>query len=224
MGTTFPGYRFHAGEASVLVEIYLPKKARFQGALYDALTAGFNPGKVRRHLADNEARIRGLMRDYYSVEYSAELVDSMGRMMGGYSLYEVDGVFYAEEREQPVIEERTQVIRIMFLPPDIDVGVEGKVKKQVIREYLRFTGDREDFEAQVGDRLNLSGNAQFHSLAAALRRWECQVALFVFGYIVDSLCEKIRILKDESGIEEEDEIWVTSFWNLVINRVVKAAT
>lgn len=222
MSVTDHGYRFYPGEASVFVEIYLPKKARFQGVLYDTLTDGFKPAKVRDHLTMYKSRIESLMQGYYSVEYSSSVVESMGVIMGGYSLYEVDGVFLNEE-DGSVSEERTQVIRIMFRPPHFKVELNPDLKKQIIREYLRFTGGREQFQEQVGRRLALSEDPQFHDLVVELRRWECQVAHFVFGYVVDSLCDKIRVLK-ESGIKEEAEIWVASFWNLIINRVVKPHT
>jgi len=220
MSTNDHGYRFHPGEASVFVEIYLPKKARFQGVLYDTLTRGFEPETVRRHLDENEERVRRLMQGYYFVEYSREVVESMGDIMGGYSLYEVDGVFL-NNKDRSVIEERTQVIRIMFRPSPMPVDLDPDLKKQIIREYLRFTGDREDFEEHLGKRLELQKNQQLVDLVAMLRQWECQVAHFVFGYIVDSLCEQIRMYKEKSDIPEEAEIWVTSFWNLVINRIAK---
>ena len=41
------GYRVQAGEPGVFVEIYLPKRADFQGRLHDALTQGFDLDAVR---------------------------------------------------------------------------------------------------------------------------------------------------------------------------------
>ena len=48
-----PRYRFHYGQPSNFVEIYLPKKAAYQGALYDTLKKGFDLVKVRDHLLKN---------------------------------------------------------------------------------------------------------------------------------------------------------------------------
>ena len=228
MRTMFPGYEFHPGEASVFVEIYLPKKSRFQRELYNALTDAFDPAKVRAHLGQHEARVREFMKDYYK-EFLPEAVETMGRVMDGYSLYEVDGVFY-DEASKMVIEERTQVVRIMFRPTGLTSDLTPDLKKRVIREYLRFTGKTEEFPDEVGDRVPIKSedkqgqlliDQQVQLLIQQLRLWECQVAMLVFGYIVYKICTKMRELNEMMGVIEEDSIWVASLWNLVINRVVR---
>ncbi len=45
------GYAFNPSEHGIFVEIYLPKKAEFQGTLYQALTEGFDIEKVRKPLS-----------------------------------------------------------------------------------------------------------------------------------------------------------------------------
>jgi hypothetical protein len=55
-----------------------------------------------------------------------------------------------------------------------------------------------------------------------IEQWTDYVGLFIFGYLVYEICEQITRLcmKGEIGWNQaEDEIWVTSFWNLVINPV-----
>jgi hypothetical protein len=39
-------YQFQSYRPGALVELYLPKKAMYQGMLYEALTEGFNFGKL----------------------------------------------------------------------------------------------------------------------------------------------------------------------------------
>ena len=70
----------------------------------------------------------------------------------GYSLYEVDGVFFGKQgrsgKKRQIIEERTQVIRMMFLP-ELG-GAVGKLRPKMARKtvvdifklYLRTSGHK----------------------------------------------------------------------------------
>lgn len=228
MKTILDHYEFCTAEAAIFVEVYLPKRAIFQGELYDALSEGFDPDVVRQYLQDHRQEIRdkylrGSYSGYLSDDYDKDPVESMGRIMGGYSLYEVDGVFFNTEKRR-IDEERTQVIRIFFRPdpiPDV-LQAQPKLKNKIVRDYLRTTDDRSTFAEAFKKQTPLAPDLvpDVDTLVAFLERWEAQVALFVFGFIVFKLGEKIKKLREQKGIEEEDEIWVTSFWNLVVNRVV----
>jgi hypothetical protein len=50
-------------------------------------------------------------------------------------------------------------------------------------------------------------------------RWVGAVGLFLFGYLVFNLCERIRSIDPEGGSHVEEEIWVTSLWNLEVNKI-----
>lgn len=55
-----------------------------------------------------------------------------------------------------------------------------------------------------------------------LGKWANYVGLFLFGFIVYEICEQITRLCSLGKMQwndAEDEIWVTSFWNLVINPI-----
>ena len=141
-------YRFNRFEPGLFVEIYLPKKIRYQGALYEALRTGFDIDNVKAHL-ETEANFEDMIRflqdykelcDIYkwcirkkSTAKIIERVNRMHRVFYGYSLYEVDGVFFnATKYDQAkkinakankklsigkfIAEENVQVIRIMFMP------------------------------------------------------------------------------------------------------------
>jgi hypothetical protein len=43
----------------------------------------------------------------------------------------------------------------------------------------------------------------------------------VLGYIVFEICERIQELDIMKGKDAEEEILVTSFWNLTVNRIVR---
>ena len=122
----FP-YQAQDSESGIFVEIYLPKKSYFQGTLYDTLTKGFSISVVKKHLLDKNKRssIVKLLSNYAIPIISKGLrddrIEKMEEIFWGYSMYEVDGVFSNfKDKKINVIEERTQIMRIMFLP-NIDV-------------------------------------------------------------------------------------------------------
>jgi len=99
----FP-YKFNTIESAMFVEIYLPKKIRYQGVLYKSLRTGFDFKKVKDHLKnpDEFMMIGEFLEDYevlnelYKSEDSLAIqkrVDDMEETFYGYSMYEVDGVF-----------------------------------------------------------------------------------------------------------------------------------
>jgi hypothetical protein len=59
------------------------------------------------------------------------------------------------------------------------------------------------------------------TLLVYLEAWKYDVALFVLGYIVFEICERIQELDIMKGKGAEEEILVTSFWNLTVNRIVR---
>lgn len=224
MSDLFPGYKFQAGESGIFVEIYLPKKARFQGVLYQTLSDGFHIERVQEHLTQRFDEIARFMEEYYPFEFTKESIPHMPQVMGGYSLYEVDGVFYDSDAKAPV-EERTQVVRIMFRTPDQSrlLASDPELRKQIVREFLRFTGDKARFAEHRPPGLVITPEqeAEFLLIIQQLRDWVTYVAVFIFGFVVYQFCKRIGELKNESGIRPEDEIWVTSFWNVGINRIIK---
>ena len=63
--TDFP-YKFCAGEPGIFVEIYLPKKAKFQGTLYDSLTKAISTPKIlKKYFTRNKSEILKLMKEDY---------------------------------------------------------------------------------------------------------------------------------------------------------------
>src|SRR5690349_15140049 len=113
-----PPYEFSPSDPGVLVEIYLPKKANFQGTLYDTLVKGFHISNVVDHFKDPRKGpgIKNLLRRYSdSVRYLENEIECFPPVLFGYSMYEVDGVFFNSSKQE-IQEERTQVVRIMFRP------------------------------------------------------------------------------------------------------------
>ena len=104
----FP-YKFNSYDPAIFVEIYLPKKIRYQGVLYKSLRTGFNFEEVKKHLIDPEefTNISEFLEDYkglyerYQRGNPREIEDQVSKMeeaFYGFSMYEVNGVFFNKKR------------------------------------------------------------------------------------------------------------------------------
>jgi hypothetical protein len=218
-----PPYEFKPADPGIFVEIYLPKKADFQGTLYDTLAKGFYKDQVISHFKNPEKRpgIKRLLKRFKDVvRYVENEVDQFPAVFFGYSLYEVDGVFISDRNG--IQAERTQIIRIMFRPTlsefyENNPGEKNrKIISRIAKEYLRAPEGRRVFKIER----NLTPLQR--EVVEYLEKWTDYVGVFVFGYLVFEICEQITRLcsKGETSWDQaEDEIWVTSFWNLNINPV-----
>jgi hypothetical protein len=217
------GYRVQAGEPGVFVEIYLPKRADFQGRLYDALTQGFDLEAVREHFRapEKKDRVRELFR-----HYDPELALADGRLeelrevFFGYSVYEVDGVFRGAQGGPRAYEERDQVLRVIFKPDYPGIAERSGSTVEAVRQiaHERFHGYRESLEDGLASSQGRSEEPK-KRVVREIRRWMEDVSVFLFGYVVYELCERIAELREEGVRRPEEEIWVTSFWAMTVNRV-----
>jgi len=206
-------YQFQPYLPGVFVELYLPKKSMYQGMVYEALTEGFDFQKVREHFLDESKRekIYKLLQTYDEVKNIEERIDKIEPFYWGYSMYEVDGVFF--DPEKGIEEERTQIVRIMFLPNmrtmhQLVPDMEYKRLRWAVKKILR------------ADRNEREKLKQHHSrLVDYLNKWKGDVGLFLFGYVIFKLCSRINEVKSAPGDDLEKEIWLTSFWNLEVNKV-----
>jgi hypothetical protein len=214
-------YEFHPGETGLFVEIYLPKKAEYQGALYEALTDGFNIRKVRNHFRVNGNGVKRFLRDHRINQYLNDSgIRSLVGVFRGYSMYEVDGVFYDKGQ---ISEERTQVIRLIFrVELDLITCKDPSTDKTAfVKDFLRFTGRMDDLLEYWQQSKMFSSRAEARRVFNQLRRWVGEAALFTFGYVLFKICYVMEDVNKRTGRNEESVIWVTSFWNLVLDRVVK---
>jgi hypothetical protein len=144
-------YILSSSDSGTAAEIYFPKRAAYQGAIFDALRNGFFEREVKAYLAVNAADLLEELRDWYQVldplKYTydcpklrqlsvpdvvarAEMYRSVFR---GYSVYAVDGVFFSEQT-QAVYEEATQVVRVMFR---FESRLESEAKAAGCKDMLR---------------------------------------------------------------------------------------
>ena len=152
-------------------------------------------------------------------EYDAKYIESLEPLFWGYSMYEVDGVFCSNHEEGKVIEERTQIIRMMFFPNLSNivkkVGIidhEYSKIKSIVNSYLKHTWDESKLLAKEkrGDEKKIIDE---------LDKWIKVISLFLVGYIVFEICLKIKELTFTNDLNPEKEIWLSSFWNLHVNKI-----
>lgn len=223
-------YIFHKGEAGTFVEIYLPKKALYQGTLYTTLTNGFKNKHVIDHFTDNKEMISDVIMEYYPElpELFDKFCAKYERVFWGYSMYEVDGVFFnAKKRKlsKQISEERTQVIRLMF-KPNLSKYKKMEYTRMItlVKTFFQAPLSKTDYYLDHYKKSYLLGNEKFTKKEIALLKylgeWVQRVIIFTIGYVVYEICREISILKKDKMISEyEEEIWVTSFWNLLVHRV-----
>jgi|SRR5882724_1970257 len=233
-------------EPGIFVELYLPKRAEYQSVLYETLTHGFNLTDVQTHLREKGDEIKRVLQHHEQWRsYSEENIRQLNPFYQGYSMYEVDGVFLTDVKggTRPVFQqERTQVIRIMFLP-DLDAlrkelaenKIDHKQMLDIVKEFLRISGHRRGKYGEnivypdlitrmtAKDDPEMKKNEKNGNLRAILdytEKWFDDVGLFLFGYVVFKICEGLKVIRqDTADAPIEKVIWLTSFWNLNVNRV-----
>ena len=210
-------YEYHAEEPAVLMELYLPKKPQFQGILYDTLTNGFNYEFLKSYFSDPDTwnGIMEFFRQNYPnyTKLTADLVEQMDWMLGGYSLYEVDGVFSGEYQREPIAE-RTQVVRLIFRP-DFD-GIQA-LHPDVDRSDLLNACNSyfEDINLPSIKIIQDYKDEKNGTIRKMVNDWLKALILLVYGYIIKSISDKIELM-----VETEDEIWLVSFKNSIVNRII----
>jgi hypothetical protein len=229
-----------------LLDISFRTASEYQGVLYETLTSGFNFQKLQLYFSDPKKRENAvkILEYFYSEElkeYSdkGKRLDLIREFRWGYSMYEVDGVFLdhdkkdrlekelgrkltdSEIKEQNLIsEERVQVIRIALFP-NID-EIRAELKKEGVkdftdkhirsytRDYLRAARDTGESEMKK----KAVGKKPEETIIRFIDNWVIDTGIFIFGYLICEICEKM-----ENGATPQSEIWVTSFWNLSVNKV-----
>jgi hypothetical protein len=212
-------YEFNYGEPGLFMEIYVAKKAEFQPLLYETLTAGFNLAKVRSHFRSNAEAIRRFMRRNRQLhDFSSYRINHFENVFTGYSLYEVDGTFDGGAQE------RTQVVRVIFVPPLAQFAKGLKIsparRLAYASHFLRFwTHNTESYDAHRNAALPFAPGER--DLVRKLSGWLDDVGLFAAGYLLYEICSGISDLHRRGLIRKpEKELWVTSFRDLALNRMM----
>ena len=222
-------YIFNPGEPSILVEIYLPKKTQYQEKLYNTLTNGFKINLNEYFNGNLKNEIKEFIVNYNSIIDDYEIFSSNpDKVFYGYSMYEVDGVFYNADKDR-IDEERTQIIRLIFKTDLKSLFSEFKtsfpnsqIDPKNFRYYVRhflcssYRGSfRNINEFDFLDILINPGTdkREMEFILKIVETWVDYTGFFLFGYIVFQLTK---------GVDKiEDEIWVSSSRYSTINRIVR---
>lgn len=152
--------------------------------------------------------------------YDDAYIDALRPFLYGYSMYEVDGVFKSDiPQSSSVVEERTQVIRMLFrldvaaLTQEIGLGM----------DQFNFVRARACDYLRAHERHNVVKSAKANKrkkVYEATELWRNQLGFFIFGYLVFLFSRNIEQLANAGEIvKPEDEIWVTNFANVELDRL-----
>lgn len=246
-----PGYVFARGERGIFVEIYFPRKSAYQGAIFNALRLGYGLDFVREYLSENVKRILEELHAYpylfdpyryrrgqpqrrgSELDQAKERIRMYRSPFQGWSLYQVDGVFV--NREGHAYEEATQVVRIIFRQESGFRKMAQEAGCEDVLRAIRFwtiegpasfvetepwsSEEQARFLARlepVTGTKRVFAERFFAPIVREASKWVDDCALFVFGYLVGKFSE--QVLTEHLT---EEEIWVTSFFNLTVN-VIKS--
>lgn len=218
-------YYYSFSEPGMNVGIYLPKKLGYQEKLFNTLKNGFELDFKKHYKGEKEAEIKSLLEDYdVFVEKYDKYVNDAYQILFGYSMYEVDGVFYNRDNKN-IDEERTQIVNIIFLP-DYDriqkkvlkkFGVKLSIEeiKNISHNFLSIGRlDKNAYNGIYNNGIQDSSKIECEKyIIDYLNHWSDYVGFFLFGYIVYELTVGV------SNIEKE--LLVTSNCNFAVNRIKK---
>lgn len=241
------------GQRGIFAEVYFPRRVATQGTIFTALEEGFQETKVKRYLQKNVDVLLQELHDYRHLFdpqwYDAPArkkqkpvrEDTLARIATyaspffGRSNYVVDGVFWDEEKKE-MIEEATQIVRLMFRFDSSYTEQATAAKCQDVLRAMLFSiitrqghlsdvspWNRAEQRRFVKEHEPLSKHKRifiqkfFDPVAREIFKWRGDCFLFVFGYLVRKFAE--RLTEKE---RPEKEIWVASFFNLTISVMKKA--
>lgn len=242
-------YLFNRSERGIFAEIYFPKRAAYYGAIFNALRFGYDENGVKEYFrTDVKALLEEFKvlpdlfnphrytavkprRTLPSIAEALARIDMYRSPFKGWSVYTVDGVFFDDDGEP--IEEATQVVRIMFrfesskAKEAAAVGCDDVLRSilfWVVSQQGRLEGHKAWSAAEQAQfiarhkpwpkRKRHFAEQHFTEIAAEAGRWVDDRTLFIFGYLVRKFWKNV----EEEGLSEE-EIWVTSLFDLLLNVV-----
>lgn len=242
-------YWMKPDDLGVLVEFYLPKKADYQGPLHACLKNALSVERVRALLRNRKAEIFPTVevlltqRGCTEQDWEKILGNIPDDLLGGWSMYEVDGAFIDRERadrlrqqrsaageplvsrdledeELALLEERTQVVRLILFPnlnvisSRVGAGCSLDLARGLTDAFMDHpTARLADFLQDHGPfwESKLPSRAGLEKACAYIDSWVTSAGVFVFGYLVWAIADAIG--------KREKVFWVTSAWSLKVNQI-----
>jgi len=171
-----------------------------------------------------------------SLEEAVRRIEMYQSHFTGWSMYEVNGVFLGEGGE--VDEELTQVIRLMFrfrsrFHDHAERARCGDALRMIFFWFMDYRGrlwEQKPWDALEKKRFLDSrspwpvnkrrfAKEHFEAVMKEATWWLNDCALFTYGYLVRRFSQTVLERR-----RREDEIWVTSLFDLNLNTVVKRIT
>ncbi len=241
-------YLYTIRHPGVFAEFYFPKRVDYQSEIVTALKQGVDEKKVKKYLLEyasefptelaaypyvlDPLRYTGRRTEDISSADVKKRVKMYRNPFFGWSTYDVGGAFLNKETEE-LQDELTQLVRIIFrFESELEVAKKKGCERivQSITSWLlmnyyhrvvlppydeaaiqRFIDEHTPFSEQELAYIK----ANYPAIATEILKWFDDCVLFTFGY----LARRFWIQVAEAG-RREDEIWVTSFFNLGINVLI----
>lgn len=245
-------YVYRRGQHGIFSEVYFPRRVAAQGTVFSALQEGHEEGIVKEYLTVHAEELLEEIKEYQqmfdphqcdekpkkrqvppSSDEARERIAMYKSPFYGWSNYVADGVFWSKKEGQmeKMVEEATQVIRIMFLftssfneqaqAAGCQDVLRAMVFQAITRQVLiaqKTLWDKAEqtkfikrYEPWAKDKLSFV-KQHFVPVAKEVAKWMDDCWLFMFGYLVRQFADRLLSV----GYPEE-EIWVSNFFNLTVN-------
>ena len=238
-------YLYTLRHPGVFAEFYFPKRVAYQSEIVEALEQGVNESKVKKYLLWyarefpkelgaypyilDPQRYTGRKTETISLADVKKRVEMYKNPFFGWSTYDAGGAFLNRDTKE-LQDELTQLIRVIFLFESKLEVARKKGYEQIVQsitswllmnyyhrvallpygevEVQRFIDEHVPFSEQELAYIK----ANYPAIATEILKWFDDCVLFTFGYLARRFWKRVA----EVG-KREDEIWVTSFFNLGIN-------
>ncbi len=238
-------YLYTLRHPGVFAEFYFPKRVVYQSEIVDALKDGVEESKVKKYLLEyarefskelaaypyvlDPQRYVGRKTETISLVDVKKRVEMYRNPFFGWSTYDVGGAFLNTKTKE-LQDELTQIVRVIFrfeseLAAANKEGyeriVQGITSWLLMNYYHRVAlppyGEAEvqrfiDEHTPFSEQELVYIKANYPVIATEILKWFDDCVLFTFGYLARRFWMKVA----KEG-KREDEIWITSFFNLGIN-------
>lgn len=238
-------YLYTLRHPGLFAEFYFPKRVVYQSEIVEALKDGVEESRVKTYLARyarellkelavypyvlDPQRYGGRKAETVSLPDIKKRIEMYRSPFFGWSTYGVEGAFLNTDVGE-LQDELTQVVRVVFrFESELKVAkkkgferiVQGITSWLLMNYYHRVSlPPYDDAEIQrfvtehtpFTERELTYIKVNYPAIATEILKWLDDCVLFTFGYLARRFWMKVA----EVG-RREDEIWITSFFNLGIN-------
>ena len=240
-------YLYTLRHPGVFAEFYFPKRVVYQSEIVDALKDGVNEKEVKKYLLEyarefpkelaaypyvlDPQRYIGRKTETISLADVKKRVGMYRNPFFGWSTYSVEGAFLnTNVKPNELQDELTQIVRVIHRFESESAVAKKKGYERIVQsitswllmnyyhkvalppygeaEIQRFIDEHTPFSEE--ELAYIKDN--YPAIATEILKWFDDCVLFTFGYLARRFWKKVA----EVG-RREDEIWVTSFFNLGIN-------